>query len=103
MEKNMTLQSLKEDINKAGFSEETLALINAKLDQAIARGKLEKMEKEEIQAIMDLEIEAAKLENDTKKQIAVALNEFADGVEGAIAAAIDEIEALEKDSTAVKS
>jgi hypothetical protein len=102
MDKNMNLQTLKEDIGKAGFSEEGLALINAMMDKAIARGSLEKREKEDIQAVMDVEIAAAKLEADAKKQVAVALNEFADGVDNAISQAIDEIEALDKDAAALK-
>lgn len=97
----MNLQTLKEDIGKVGFSEEGLALINAMMDKAIACGSLEKWEREEIQAIMDLEIEGAKLEADAKKRIAVALNDFADGVDNAIAIAIDEIETLEKNKVAV--
>jgi hypothetical protein len=97
----MDLQTLKETVGRAGFSEEGLALMNAILDKAIGRGVMEKAEKEEMLGIMGVEIEAAKLEADTKKQIAAALNEFADSVDNIIDKTVDELEALEKDEPAV--
>ena len=87
----MDLQQIKGDIAKAGFSREGMALINAELDKAIGRGKLEKEEKEKIQGIMDLEIEAAKIVADANKEMAAALNEFADGIEAAIIKAAEGI------------
>ncbi len=94
----MNLQIFKDDIQKAGFSKEGLDFINMIVDTAIKRGdeRLKKEERDEIVAVIDLEIENAKLEAGTKKQIVGVLDEFADNIEEAIVAAIGEIEALEE-------
>ena len=93
--KTMDLLQLKDNINKAGFSPEGLDLINMIMDKAIKRGKLEKEEKDELFGIIDIEIESAKIVADAKKEIGLALNDFADGVEDAVAKAMEEIKALE--------
>lgn len=94
----MNLSTFKDDVNKAGFSEEALGLINAILDKAIKRGSLEKEERDEIGSIMDIEIGASKLEVDTKKKVIAALNELAGGIESAIDQALAELLALDSNS-----
>ena len=96
----MDLQQIKDDVTKAGFSEDGVGLINSILDKAIKRGNLEKQEKDEICGIIEIEIEVAKIEIEAKKQMAQALLEFADGVNAAVEKAVDEIEALDKMSFA---
>jgi uncharacterized protein (UPF0218 family) len=92
----MNLQQIKDNINKAGFSSAGLALINVIMDKAIERGRLEKTEKNNIDNIIDIEIEAAKIIADAKKEIAKALNDYADGIDAAIGKAADDLELLDK-------
>jgi len=92
----MNLQQLKDTINKAGFSPECLDLINMIIDKAIKRGRLEKEERDEIYGIIDIEIEAVNIVDNAKKEIAAALNDYADGVDGAIRQAAREIDDLDK-------
>lgn len=96
----MNLQKIKDDVSKAGFSEDGLNLINSILDKAIKRDKLEKSEKDEICGIIEIEIEVAKIEIDAKQQTAQALLEFSDGVDAAVEKAVDEIENLDKELSA---
>lgn len=92
----MDLQKIKEDLNQAGFSSNGLGFINAVMDEAIGRGKLEKTEKDKIRGIIDIEIETAKIVANAKKEIANELNEYADNLDAAIAEAADDLEALNK-------
>jgi gas vesicle protein len=96
----MNLQQVKDTINNAGFSPEGLDFLNMIINKAIKRGNLEKEEREQIDEVIDIEIEAAQIVADTKKEIAAALNDYADGVDNAIRRVAKEIDDLDKSLSA---
>ena len=93
----MNLQQVKEIINKAGFSEESLRLMNEILDEAIKNGYLTKEAKDKLLGIIDIEIEAANLEADAMEEVAMALESFAADVDRAVDKTSDDLESIEKD------
>lgn len=92
----MDLQQVKEILNKAGFSEESLEVMNGIFDEAIKRGYLTKEEKEKLLGIVDVEIEAANLEADAMEEIAMALESFAGEVDQAIDKTAEDLKIAEE-------
>jgi len=93
----MDLQKMKDDMNNAGFSPEAMVAINAIMDRAIKRGKLEKDENDDLCGIIELEVEAAKIEINARKQMISALDDFADSVERAVCDAASKIKKIDQD------
>lgn len=93
----MNLQQIKEILNKAGFSEESLKVINEILDEAIKNGYLTQEAKDKLLGIIDVEIEAANLEADAMEEVAMALKSFADEVDRAVDKAVEDLESVDKD------
>ncbi|MEK7517314.1 MAG: hypothetical protein AAB583_02100 [Patescibacteria group bacterium] len=93
----MDLQQVKDTLNKAGFSEESLKMLNQILDQAIARGSISQEEKTKLLGIIDIEIEGANIEADTMEDVAMALESFADDVDRVTDKAADDLENIDKD------
>ena len=88
----MDLQQIKDILNKAGFSEESLKVINGVLDGAIERGFITEDEKAKLLGVIDIEIEAASIEADAMEEVAAALELFADEIDKAIEKTEKEIE-----------
>ena len=93
----MNLQQVKEILNKAGFSEESLKVINEVLDEAIKNGYLTKEAKDKLLGIIDIEIETANLEADAMEEVAMALESFAADLDRAVDKASEDLESIEKD------
>lgn len=93
----MDLQQVKDTLNKAGFLEESLRVINEILDSAIKRGYITKDEKTKLLGVIDLEIEAANIEADAMEEVAMALESFANEIDKATEKAEKEIESADKD------
>lgn len=93
----MNLQQVKETLNKAGFSEESLKAINEILDEAIKNGFITKEAKDKLLGIIDIEIEAADLEADAMEEVAMALESFAGEVDKAVDKTEQDLEATDKD------
>lgn len=72
----MDLQNLKDQLNKAGFSEEALKSLNAILDTAIARGELLEDEKKQLSAIIDEEMEKMNTQAAVMEEIAYGLDTY---------------------------
>lgn len=79
--KNMDLLQLKEILNKAGFTKESLEVMNQILDTAIRQGSLTKEEKNKLLAVIDLEMETGNLEAEAMEKAAAALEAFAKEVD----------------------
>lgn len=92
----MNLQQVKEILNKAGFSEESLKVINEILDEAIKNGYLAKETKDKLLGIIDVEIEAANLEADAMEEVAMALESFAGEVDKAVDKTEKDLESVDK-------
>lgn len=92
----MDLQQVKDTLNKAGFSEESLKALNQVLDQAIARGSISQEEKTKLLGIIDVEIDGANIEADAMEDVALALESFADDVDRATDKAADDLENIDK-------
>lgn len=92
----MNLQQVKEIINKAGFSEESLKVINEILDEAIKNGYLTKEAKDKLLGIIDVEIEAANIEADAMEEVAMALENFAVEVDKAVDKTEKDLESIDK-------
>ena len=92
----MDLQQVKDLLNKAGFSEESLEVINRVLDGAIERGSITKDEKAKLLGVIDIEIEAANIEADAMEEVAAALESFASEIDRATEKAEKEIESADK-------
>src|SRR3989344_6686036 len=92
----MNLQQVKETLNKAGFSEESLKAMNQILEQAIARGSITQEEKTKLLGIIDVEIDGANIEADAMEDVALALESFADDVDRATDKAADDLENIDK-------
>src|SRR3989304_3622313 len=93
----MNLQQVKEILNQAGFSEESLAVMNQTLDEAIKNGFLSKEGKEKLLGIIDVEIEAANIEADAMEEVALALESYANEVDQALDKTTQDLEATDKD------
>jgi len=96
----MNLQQIKKDAEQAGFSSDSLNLIGGIIDEAIKRGKLEKEEIDRICQIIDVEVKTAQVIADARKEIAAALNDYADGLDSAVAQAAKEIDDAAKSGKA---
>lgn len=92
----MNLQQIKEILNKAGFSEESLKVINKILDEAIKGGYLTKEAKNKLLGIIDVEVEAANLEADAMEEVAMALESFAGEVDKAVDKTEKDLESVDK-------
>jgi len=92
----MNLQQVKEILNKAGFSEESLKVINEILDEAIKNEYLTKEAKEKLLGIIDVEVEAANLEADAMEEVALALESFAEEVDKAVGKTEKDLESIDK-------
>jgi len=79
----MDLSQVREILNKAGFSEESMRVMNEIIDEAIKSGFITQEAKEKLLAIVDLEAEAANVEADAMEEVALALESFADELERA--------------------
>lgn len=73
----MNLQTLRKQIEEAGFSEETKKALLVIIDQAVTQGSLAVEEKKKILDIIDLEVDQNNLESDVREELAVALESFA--------------------------
>jgi len=93
----MNLQQVKEILNKAGFSEESLKVINEVLDEAIKNGYLTKEAKDKLLGIIDIEIETANLEADAMEEVAMALESFAGEVDKAVDKTEEDLKSTDKD------
>lgn len=93
----MELQQIKDTLNKAGFSEDSLRAINQIIDQAIVRGSITQEEKTKLLGIIDVEIDAANIEADAMEDVAMSLESFADDVDRATDKATEDIENIDKD------
>ena len=82
--------------NKAGFSEESLRVINKILSRARKRGFITKDEKERLLSVIDIEIEASNIEADAMEEVAAALESFAGEIDNAIKRAEEEIASADK-------
>lgn len=96
----MDLQQVKDTLNKAGFSEESLKALNQVLDQAIARGSISQEEKTKLLGIIDVEIDSANIEADAMEDVALALESFADDVDRATDKAAEDLENIDKNLSA---
>ena len=96
----MNLQQVKDTLNKAGFSEESLKALNQILDQAIARGSITQEEKTKLLGIIDVEIDGANIEADAMEDVAMALESFSDDVDRATDKAADDLENIDKNLSA---
>lgn len=92
----MNLQQVKEILNKSGFSEESLKVINEVLDEAIKNGYLTKEAKDKLLGIIDIEVEAANLEADAMEEVAMALENFAGEVDKAVDKTEKDLESVDK-------
>jgi len=92
----MNLQQVKEILNKAGFSEESLKVINEILDGAIKNGYITKEAKDKLLGIIDVEVEAANLEADAMEEVAMALESFASEVDKAVDKTGEDLESIDK-------
>ncbi len=92
----MTLQQVKEILNKAGFSEESLKVINEVLDEAIKNGYLTKEAKDKLLGIIDVEVEAANIEADAMEEVAMALENFASEIDKAVDKTEQDLESVDK-------
>jgi heterodisulfide reductase subunit C len=93
----MNLQQVKEILNKAGFSEESLKVMNEVLDEAIKNGYLTKEAKDKLLGIIDIEVEIANLEADAMEEVAMALESFADEIDKAVDKTEKDLESTDKD------
>jgi hypothetical protein len=93
----MNLQQVKEILNQAGFSKESLAAMNQIVDEAIKNGFLSKQAKEKLLGIVDLEIEAANLEADAMEEVAMALESYANDIDQALEMTEKDLETTDKD------
>jgi|GEM_PF-2208698 len=93
----MNLQQVKEILNKARFSEESLKVINEILDEAIKNGFITKEAKDKLLGIIDIEVEAANLEADAMEEVAMALENFASEVDKAVDKTEEDLKTADKD------
>jgi len=90
----MDLTQLKEKVDSMGFSPEAQAKLDEILNAAITAGSLSEENKKSILAIIDVEIEGAKIEADVLEEMSLALSDFASSVDNAgegMEEAVDEI------------
>lgn len=93
----MSLEQLKDLVNKTEFSPEAKKMMSEILDGAIKRGSLTAEEKKRLTDIVDLEIEKAHMEADAMEEAALTLEAFNAEVVQAAEIAADEIKAISKD------
>lgn len=92
----MELQNLKEQMNKAGFSEEVLASLNLILDAAIASGNLSEEDRGKMDEIVNKEIEQSKMQAAVMEEIAFGLEEYAGELDLAAKIADKKLDSLEE-------
>jgi len=92
----MNLQQVKDILNRTGFSEESLRVINEVLDEAIKNGYLTKEAKDKLLGIIDIEVETANLEADAMEEVAMALESFAGEVDKAVDKTEKDLESVDK-------
>ena len=93
----MELKDLKEQINKAGFSEEALASLNSIVDSAIARGSLSEEDQKKMSEILNNEIEQSGMQASIMEEIAFGLEEYAGELDQAEKIADQKAELAEED------
>lgn len=92
----MTLQEMKESLNSAGLSEESLQLINQIIDAGIAAGGvLSSKDMDTISAIVGLEMEAIKIEADAVEEISSATEMYTKDMYAAFNTAEKELDSLD--------
>lgn len=72
----MNLQQFKDKLNKAGFSDEVLGVMNNILDKATNRGNISEEEKNDLAELLDMEIETTNIESDFLKECVTELNNY---------------------------
>jgi len=92
----MNLQQVKEILNKVGFTEESMKVINGILDEAIKSGHLTKESKDKLLGTIDIEAETANLEADSMEEVAMALENFAGEVDKAVDKTEKDLESVNK-------
>lgn len=92
----MNLQQVKEILNKSGFSEESLEVMNKVLDEALENGYLTKEAKDKLLGIIDIEVETANLEADAMEEVALALESFASEIDKAIAKTEEDLKSIDQ-------
>ena len=88
----MNLQQIKNDFGRAGFFSDSVNIIDEIINKAINCGELEKEEINQICQIIDVEVKTARVIADARREIAKALNDYADGLEEVVAQAAKEME-----------
>jgi hypothetical protein len=95
------LQNLKNAISSGQFSEGAKALMIPIVDAAIARGSMTAEEKKKLQDIMDVEFDGDVLEQSAHEEAAELIDSFLAETETISETASDNMDALEKDESAV--
>lgn len=85
----MDLKELKRQLNEAGFSSEVLGKLNEILDQAVTKGSLDAVMKQQMMDLIDIDVEAGVLEADTMEKMALTLDSLADETDKAVQMADD--------------
>jgi len=85
----MDLKELKRQLNEAGFSSEVLGKLNEILDQAVIKGSLDAVMKQQMMDLIDIDVEAGVLEADTMEKMALTLDSLADETDKAAQMADD--------------
>lgn len=93
----MELQNLKEQINKAGFSEETLNSLNLILDTAIAKGSLSEEDQGRMSEIIDKEMAQAKTQAAVMEEIAFGLESYTGELDQIAKVADEKTKSVEED------
>jgi hypothetical protein len=91
----MDLNNLKEQINKAGFSEEAIASLNLILEGVTTGENLSEEDRGKIAEIVDQEIEQAEIQASIMEEIAFALEEYAGEVDLAAKIADEKTKSVE--------
>lgn len=93
----MDLKNLKEQLSKAGFSEEALSALNSILDSAIAKGTLSEEDQKKMSEIIDKEIEQSKTQASIMEEIAFGLEDYAGELDQTIKIADEKEKSVEED------
>jgi len=93
----MELQNLKEQINKAGFSQDALASLNSILDKAIATGSFSEEDRGKMSKILDGEIEQSKTQAAVMQEIVFGLESYANELDQIVKVADEKVKSAEED------
>ncbi len=94
----MDLQTLRQKLSEAGFSEEVTAKLDAVLMNATTQGVLTDQDKTVLMEIIDIDIEAGNLEAEAMENMAILLDSYANEADGAVKAADSEEEKIAVDA-----